>query len=74
LSADLLACVNWHRRKRKAHAVRALKRADAMIAAKQSWMKTMYFAVAEAINLDIWIFTPAPQWAPTVVVCDNDLK
>jgi hypothetical protein len=28
----------------------------------------------EAIDLDVWIFAPAPRWAPTVVVCDNDLE
>jgi hypothetical protein len=33
LSADMLACVNWHRRKCNDHAVRALEHADAMIAA-----------------------------------------
>jgi hypothetical protein len=27
----------------------------------------------EAIDLDVWIFTCAPQWAPTVVVYYNDL-
>jgi hypothetical protein len=30
--------------------------------------------IMEAINLDIWIFTPAPRWAPTVLVYDNDLE
>jgi hypothetical protein len=30
--------------------------------------------IVEAIDLDVWIFTPAPQWAPTVMVCDNDLE
>jgi hypothetical protein len=30
--------------------------------------------IVEAIDLDIWIFTPASQWAPTVVVYDNDLE
>jgi hypothetical protein len=29
--------------------------------------------IVEAIDLDVWIFTPAPQWAPTVVPYDNDL-
>jgi hypothetical protein len=28
----------------------------------------------EAINLNVWIFTPTPRWAPTIVVCDNDLE
>jgi hypothetical protein len=28
----------------------------------------------EAIDLDVWIFMPAPQWAPTVMVFDNDLE
>jgi hypothetical protein len=30
--------------------------------------------IVEAINLNIWIFIPAPRWTPTVVVCDNDLE
>jgi hypothetical protein len=30
--------------------------------------------MVEAIDLDVWIFTPAPWWAPTVVVYDNDLE
>jgi hypothetical protein len=28
----------------------------------------------EAIDLDVWIFTPTPKWAPTVIVYDNDLE
>jgi hypothetical protein len=28
----------------------------------------------EAIDLDVWIITSSPQWAPTVMVCDNDLE
>jgi hypothetical protein len=28
--------------------------------------------IAEAIHLDVWIFTPTPRWAPTVVVYDNN--
>jgi hypothetical protein len=28
----------------------------------------------EAIDLIIWIFTPAPRWAPTVIVYDIDLE
>jgi hypothetical protein len=28
----------------------------------------------EAIDLDEWIFMPAPRWALTVMVCDNDLE
>jgi hypothetical protein len=30
--------------------------------------------IVEAINLDILIFTTAPWWAPTIMVCDNDLQ
>jgi hypothetical protein len=30
--------------------------------------------MAKAIDLDVWIFTPVPRWALTVVVCDNDLE
>jgi hypothetical protein len=30
--------------------------------------------IVEAINLDVWIFTPALWWAPTVMVCDNNLE
>jgi hypothetical protein len=32
------------------------------------------YEIVEAIDLDVWIFTPIPQWASTVMVCDNDLK
>jgi hypothetical protein len=30
--------------------------------------------MVESIGLDVWIFTLAPRWVPTVVVCDNDLE
>jgi hypothetical protein len=30
--------------------------------------------IVEAIDLDIWIFMPAPWWAPTVIIYDNDLE
>jgi hypothetical protein len=30
--------------------------------------------IVEAINLDVWISTPVPWWAPTVMVYDNDLE
>jgi hypothetical protein len=30
--------------------------------------------IVEAIDLDVWIFTPAPRWALTVIFCDNDLE
>jgi hypothetical protein len=30
--------------------------------------------IVDAIDLDVWIFTPAPRWTPTVVFCDNDLE
>jgi hypothetical protein len=30
--------------------------------------------IMEAIILTIWIFTPAPWWAPTIVVCYNNLE
>jgi hypothetical protein len=28
----------------------------------------------EANDLDVWIFMPAPWWALTIVVSDNDLE
>jgi hypothetical protein len=28
----------------------------------------------EAIDLDVWIFTLAPRWASTIMICDNDLE
>jgi hypothetical protein len=30
--------------------------------------------IMEAIKPDVWIFTSAPRWTSTVVVCDNDLE
>jgi hypothetical protein len=30
--------------------------------------------IMEAINLNIWIFMPAPQWAPSIVLCDINLE
>jgi hypothetical protein len=30
--------------------------------------------IVEVIDLNIWIFTLAPRWVPTVVVCDNNLE
>jgi hypothetical protein len=30
--------------------------------------------IMEAINLNIWIFTPAPQWAPTIMLRDINLE
>jgi hypothetical protein len=30
--------------------------------------------IVEDIDLDAWIFTPAPWWAPAVEVYDNDLE
>jgi hypothetical protein len=30
--------------------------------------------IMEAINLDIWIFMPAPQWAPSIVLCNINLE
>jgi hypothetical protein len=28
----------------------------------------------EAIDINVWIFMPAPWWVPIVMVCDNDLE
>jgi hypothetical protein len=30
--------------------------------------------IMEAIDLNIWILTPAPQWAPSNVLCDISLE
>jgi hypothetical protein len=30
--------------------------------------------LVEAIDLDVWIFTLAPKWVPTIMVYDNDLE
>jgi hypothetical protein len=30
--------------------------------------------IVEAIDLNVWIFTLAPHWAPTIMVCDKDLE
>jgi hypothetical protein len=29
--------------------------------------------MVEVIDLDVWILMLAPWWAPTVIICDNDL-
>jgi hypothetical protein len=31
-------------------------------------------SIVKAIDLDVWIFTPALWWAPTVMVYDKDLE
>jgi hypothetical protein len=43
-------------------------------AAKPKKLSLREVLIMEVIDLDIWIFTPTPRWAPTVMVCDNDLE
>jgi cell division septation protein DedD len=40
----------------------------------RNWLLLWDVFIVEAINLTIWIFTPAPRWAPTVMVYDNNLE
>jgi hypothetical protein len=44
----------------------------------QSWGQKRFslwdVLMVEAIDLDVWMFTPAPRWVPTVMVYDNDLE
>jgi hypothetical protein len=45
-----------------------------LAASRSKRLSLRYVLIMEAIDLDIWIFTPTPRWAPTVVIYDNDLE
>jgi hypothetical protein len=43
-------------------------------AERQRQMRKTRYEIVETIDLGVWIFTPVPRWAQTVIVCDNDLE
>jgi hypothetical protein len=45
-----------------------------LAASRSKRLLLRYVLIVEAIDLNIWIFTPAPWWTPNVVVCDNNLE
>jgi hypothetical protein len=43
-----------------------------LVAPKQKKLSLREVLIMEAIDLNVWIFMPAPWWVPTVMVYDND--
>jgi hypothetical protein len=46
---------------------------DDLTALRPKRLLLRYVLIVEAIDTNVWIFTSAPRWAPTVEVYDNDL-